>query len=199
MYSDRVADPALTGVGDASAEAAKCCPISTPRPSPTGARNWMLDGMRVVLQRKLASDLTATLDYGYGGVLDLSTARRDVALQDARRDTCVRTGTRVGEIQRQAARRQDPLDYFLSLDQRAGADAGGYVQRVGGAVRSLPEHFSAPAHSRNRLPARPHGCGGGCPQSSGPGICSRCMGQDGRTVYLVQSARSVRGGVAFTF
>jgi len=25
------------------------------------------------------------------------------------------------------------------------------------------------------------------------------MGTDGRTVYLVQSARSVRGGVAFTF
>jgi hypothetical protein len=25
------------------------------------------------------------------------------------------------------------------------------------------------------------------------------MGQDGRTVYLVQSARAVRGGIAFTF
>jgi hypothetical protein len=25
------------------------------------------------------------------------------------------------------------------------------------------------------------------------------IGQDGRTVYLVQAARSVRGGVAFTF
>jgi hypothetical protein len=25
------------------------------------------------------------------------------------------------------------------------------------------------------------------------------LGQDGRTVYLVQSARAVRGGVAFTF
>jgi hypothetical protein len=25
------------------------------------------------------------------------------------------------------------------------------------------------------------------------------MGQDGRTVYLVQSARAVRGGVAFNF
>jgi hypothetical protein len=25
------------------------------------------------------------------------------------------------------------------------------------------------------------------------------MGQDGHTVYLVQSARAVRGGVAFTF
>jgi len=25
------------------------------------------------------------------------------------------------------------------------------------------------------------------------------VGQDGRTLYLVQSARTVRGGVAFTF
>jgi hypothetical protein len=25
------------------------------------------------------------------------------------------------------------------------------------------------------------------------------LGQDGRTVYLVQSARSIRGGVAFSF
>jgi len=25
------------------------------------------------------------------------------------------------------------------------------------------------------------------------------LGQDGRTVYLVQSARAIRGGVAFTF
>ena len=39
-------------------------------------------GVRVVLQRKLFSDLTATLDYSYGGVLDLS--RPDVELQDAR-------------------------------------------------------------------------------------------------------------------
>ena len=44
--------------------------------------------MRVVLQRKLGPELTATLDYGYGGVLDLNNT--DVALQDARRDTYVR-------------------------------------------------------------------------------------------------------------
>jgi len=25
------------------------------------------------------------------------------------------------------------------------------------------------------------------------------MGQDGRTLYLVQSARAIRGGLAFTF
>ena len=43
MYSDRVADPALTGVGDASADGGQAlCPTSTPRRSPTGASNWML-------------------------------------------------------------------------------------------------------------------------------------------------------------
>ena len=38
-------------------------------------------GLRVVLQRKLDSDLTATLDYAYGGVLDLS--KPDVEIQNA--------------------------------------------------------------------------------------------------------------------
>ena len=88
MYSDRVADPALTGVGDASADGGEVLSDLYSEPSPTAESNWMLDGMRVVLQRKLASDLTATLDYGYGGVLDLTKA--DIALQDARRDTYAR-------------------------------------------------------------------------------------------------------------
>src|SRR5208283_312989 len=39
-------------------------------------------GVRVVLQRKLLSDLTATLDYAYGGVLDLT--RPDIQIEDAR-------------------------------------------------------------------------------------------------------------------
>src|SRR5258708_18727124 len=38
--------------------------------------------MRVVREGRVLSDLTATLDYAYGGVLDLS--RPDVQLQDAR-------------------------------------------------------------------------------------------------------------------
>ena len=172
MYSDRVADPALTGVGDASADSGDVLPDIYSETFTYRGKELDARGMRVVLQRKLASDLTATLDYGYGGVLDLS--KTDIALQDARRDSlCAEPSHRVGEIQRHAAGHQDALDYFLPLDQRAGADAGGYVQRVGGTVRSLSEHLPAPAHPRNRFPARPHGCGRGYTQSSGPGICSR--------------------------
>jgi len=56
-------------------------------------KNLDARGMRVVLQRQLSSDLTATLDYGYGGVLDVSQAdanHAQMALQDARRDSFVR-------------------------------------------------------------------------------------------------------------
>ena len=41
----------------------------------------MTRGLRVVLERKLASDLTATLDYANGGVLELG--KPNVPLQDA--------------------------------------------------------------------------------------------------------------------
>ena len=44
-------------------------------------RNLDTNGVRVVLQHKFASDLTATVDYAFGGVLDLS--RPDVPLPQA--------------------------------------------------------------------------------------------------------------------
>ena len=88
MYSDRVADPALTGVGDVASDSGEVLPDFYSGTFTYRGKDLDAQGMRVVLQRKLASDLTATLDYGYGGVLDLS--KSDIALQDARRDTYVR-------------------------------------------------------------------------------------------------------------
>ncbi|HEY6925830.1 MAG TPA: carboxypeptidase regulatory-like domain-containing protein, partial [Steroidobacteraceae bacterium] len=88
MYSDRVADPALTGVGDVSADGGEVLPDMYSQTFTYRGKDLDARGMRLVLQRKLASDLTATLDYGYGGVLDLS--KGEIALQDARRDTFVR-------------------------------------------------------------------------------------------------------------
>ena len=72
MYSDRVADPALTGVGDVSSDSGDVLPDVYSETFTYRGKELDAHGMRVVLQRKLASDLTATLDYGYGGVLDLS-------------------------------------------------------------------------------------------------------------------------------
>ena len=48
MYSDRVADPALTGVGDASSDSGDVLPDVSPRPLPTGERTgraWNAGGV----------------------------------------------------------------------------------------------------------------------------------------------------------
>ena len=83
FYSDSIADPVLTGVGEArSAESGEVLPDVYSGTFSYQGNDFATRGMRVVLQRKLLSDLTATLDYAYGGVLDLS--HPDVELQDAR-------------------------------------------------------------------------------------------------------------------
>ncbi len=81
VFSDRVADTALLGTGEVTAAGGFLLPdIYSGTFTYTGGT---LDtpGVRVVLERKFCSDLTATLDYAYGGVLDL--AKPDVELQQA--------------------------------------------------------------------------------------------------------------------
>ncbi len=53
MYSDRVADPALTGVGDASAEVGEVLPDLYSETFTYRGKELDTHGMRVVLQRKL--------------------------------------------------------------------------------------------------------------------------------------------------
>ena len=89
VYSDRVADPALTGVGDASSEAGEVLPDLYSETFTYRGKGLDARGMRVVLQRKLASrpDRDAGLRIRRSA---RSEQHRDVALQDARRDTYVR-------------------------------------------------------------------------------------------------------------
>src|SRR5271165_1905796 len=70
-FRDRIKDPALTGVGDFEIDNGDVLPdvYSGTFSYNGGALN--AQGVRVVLQRKFSSELTATLDYGYGGVLEL--------------------------------------------------------------------------------------------------------------------------------
>jgi carboxypeptidase family protein len=197
MYFDRVADPALTGVGDASADGGDVLPDIYSETFTYRGKELDARGMRVVLQRKLASDLTATLDYGYGGVLDLSKA--DVALQDARRDTYVRdrhtasakfSGTLPGAKTRWIASYRwisgqalTPVDMFNQSAGQSDPYLNIFIRQPIPGTGFLPGHMDAVVDVRNLLA-----------QGYVP-----VMGQDGRTVYLVQSARTVRGGVAFTF
>jgi carboxypeptidase family protein len=197
MYSDRVADPALTGVGDTSADGGDALPDIYSETFTYRGKELDARGMRVVLERKLASDLTATLDYGYGGVLDLS--RTDVALQDARRDTYVRdrhtasakfSGTLPGAKTRWIASYRwisgqalTPVDMFNQSAGQSDPYLNIFIRQPIPGTGFLLGHMDAVVDIRNLLA-----------QGYVP-----VMGQDGRTVYLVQSARTVRGGVAFTF
>jgi Carboxypeptidase regulatory-like domain len=197
MYSDRVSDPALTGVGDVSGEGGEVLPDFYSGTFTYQGKDLDAKGMRIVLQRKLASDLTATLDYGYGGVLDLS--KSDVALQDARRDSFVRnrhtasaklSGTLPG-LKTQwitsyrwiSGQALTPVDMFNESAGQSDPYLNIILRQPIPGTGFLPGHMDAVVDVRNLLA-----------QGYVP-----VMGQDGRTVYLVQSDRTVRGGVAFTF
>jgi hypothetical protein len=197
MYTDRVADPALTGVGDTSADGGDVLPDIYSDTFTYRGKELDAHGMRVVLERKLASDLTATLDYGYGGVLDLT--KSDVALQDARRDSYVRdrhtaaaklsgtlpaTHTRwITSYRWISGQALTPVDMFNQSAGQSDPYFSLFIRQPIPGTGFLPGHMDAVVDIRNLLA-----------QGYVP-----VMGQDGRTVYLVQSARTVRGGVAFTF
>jgi len=153
-------------------------------------------GMRVVLQRKLYSDLTATLDYSYGGVLDLS--RPDVQLQDAREwiraeqrhavaakfsGALPKAKTRwIASYRYTGGRTLTPVDLFNTSAGQADPYLNLFIRQPIPAS-FLAGHMEVLVDLRNLLA-----------QGYVP-----VMGRDGRTLYLVQSARSVRGGVAFSF
>ena len=196
FYADSLTDPVLTGVGEMTAESGEVLPDVYSGTFSYQGNNYATRGMRVVLQRKLLSDLTATLDYAYGSVLDLS--RPDVQLQDARQwirgeqrqavaakfsGSVPKVNTRwIASYRYTGGRTLTPVDLF---DTSAG-QADPYLNlciRQPIPASLLARHVEILIDLRNLLA-----------QGYVP-----VMGRDGRTLYLVQSARSMRGGVAFTF
>jgi hypothetical protein len=196
FYSDRIIDPMLTGVGEMSAESGDVLPDIYSGTFSYQGNDFSSSGMRVVLQRKLLSDLTATLDYAYGGVLDLS--RPDVQLQDARdwihseRRQAVaakfsgmvpKSKTRwIASYRYAGGRTLTPVDEFNT----SAGESGPYLNFC--IRQPIPANFMA-GHMELLVDLRNLMAQGYVP----------VMGQDGHTVYLVQSARSVRGGLAFSF
>ena len=126
-------------------------------------------------------------------------SKSDVALQDARRDTDVRNATphrrsSAGHCRASRLTGRPPIAWIsgqaLTPVDMFNESAGQCVpisQHSPAATHPrtgfLPGHMDAVIDVRNLLA-----------QGYVP-----VMGQDGRTVYLVQSARTVRGGVALRF
>lgn len=197
VFSDRVGNTVLTGTGDVSAASGFLLPDASSGTFSYTGRTLDTNGMRVVLQRKVSADLTATLDYAFGGVLDLT--RPDVSLQEApqwistqRRHalaaklsgTVPRTHTHwIASYRWINGPALTPVDMFNASPGQSDPYLNLFIRQPIPNMGFLPGHMEAIIDVRNLLA-----------QGYVP-----VLGQDGQTVYLVQSARAVRGGVSFSF
>ena len=197
LFSDQVSNTVLTGVGEVTSGSGELLPDVASGTFSYQGKDLDTQGVRVVLQRKLRSDLTATVDYGYGGVLDLPGT--DVELHDARGAmTIARRHAVAGKLSGRlphaktqwaasygwtSGQALTPVDLFNASAGQSDPFLNLYVRQPLPGFAFLPVHMEAMLDLRNLLA-----------QGYVP-----VMGQDGRTVYLVQSARAIRGGLAFVF
>jgi hypothetical protein len=197
VFSDRVENTALLGTGEVTAAGGFLLPDSYSGTFTYAGGTLEAHGLRLVLERKLRSDLTATLDYACGDVLDL--AKPDVEIQNAgqfistqRRQAVAakfsgsipRTHTRwIASYRWVNGSALTPVDMFNASPGQSDAFLNLFVRQPIPTMGFLPAHMEALIDLRNLLA-----------QGYVP-----VMGQDGQTVYFVQSARSVRGGVTITF
>jgi len=197
FYSDRLSDPALTGVGEFSSSTGDVLPDVYSGTFTYEGRNLDTHGVRLVLERKLTSDVTATANYSYGGVLDLnggtatlenvreqSVTRNRHVLSGKLNGTAPHTKTRwIASYGWTSGRALTPVDMFNASAGQADPFLDVFFKQPVRCGRSLAGHMDVVVEIRNLLA-----------QGYVP-----VFGQDGRTVYLVQSARAVRGGLAFNF
>lgn len=196
-YFDRVGDPALTGVGDTSGLDGYALSDPYSGTFTYRGRNFETNGMRLVLQHRIASDLIATLAYEYGGVLDLE--KSNVALQDVQANTstvhrqsilakasgtlsCTKTQW-IASYRWMDGNSLTPVDWFNASPGQADPYFNFFIRQPIPGTGFIPGHIEALIDLRNLLA-----------QGYVP-----VMGADGRTIYLVQSARTVRGGITFNF
>jgi carboxypeptidase family protein len=197
VFSDRVDNTALIGTGAVTAAGGFLLPDVYSGTFTYAGDTLNSRGLRVVLERKFCADLTATLDYAYGGVLDL--AKPDVELQDAQQwittqrrhalaaklsGTVARTHTRwIASYRWVDGSALTPVDMFNASPGQSDPFLNLFIRQRIPSLGFLPSHMEALIDLRNLLA-----------QGYVP-----VMGQDGQTVYLVQSARSIRGGVSISF
>jgi hypothetical protein len=196
-FRDRVDNTALLGTGEVTAATGSLLPDIYSGTFTYAGDRLNARGLRVVLERKLRSDLTATLDYAYGDVLDLS--KPDVEIDAARQWISTQRRQAVaaklsGTLQRTHSRwiasyrwingqALTPVDMFNASPGQSDPFLNVFIRQPIPTMGFLPAHMDATIDVRNLLA-----------QGYVP-----VMGQDGQTIYFVQSARSVRGGVSISF
>ena len=199
FYFDRASNLALTGVGDVSSMASDVIPDFTSDTFTFNGGNLDTHGVRVLVSHKFAPELTALLDYAYGGAVaapdwdspaSWSDLRDRLQVENAHQVTAKlnglipSTGMRwVASYKWTSSNAVTPVDLFNASPGQADPYFSIVIRQPIPGGSFLPGHIEALVDVRNLLAQgyRPF------------------FSPDGRTLYLVQSARAVRGGLAFTF
>jgi len=196
-FSDSIHNPALTGIGEMNALDGGVLPdVYSGTFAYTGAE-LKTNGLRAVVERNFSDRIVGTVTYAYGGVLDLqgenvSWEQVRALMQTARRHAV--TGKLSGSLPGSKTRwitsykwlsgsALTPVDMFDASPGQADPYLNIFIRQPIPYSGSLPGQMEMLVDVRNLLA-----------QGYVP-----VVGQDGETVYLVQSARSIRGGISFTF
>jgi len=196
-FHDHIRNTALTGIGDIDGESGEALPDVYSGTFSYNGGNLATQGMRFVVQRQMQNGLTATFNYAFGGVLELGDD--GVNLRDARSAIEVRnrhsvSGKLSGTMPRaktqwitsykwMSGSSLTPVDMFNSGPGQTDAYLNVFIRQPLPSTNFMPGKMEALVDVRNLLA-----------QGYRP-----VVGPDGQTVYLVQAARSIRGGVAFVF
>lgn len=195
LYDDNIADTALTGIGTVSGASGDFLPDVYAGTFTYNGGDLRTDGWRLVAERKLAGSLSGTLVYSYGGVLALADSH--ASLEAARFVTerrhavtgkifgrAPRTGTRwLASYRWTSGPALTPVDLFDVSPGQSDPYLNIFLRQPLPELGFLPGEVEALVDVRNLLA-----------QGYEP-----VVGQDGRTVYLVQAPRALRAGLAFSF
>jgi len=199
VFFDRVSNLALTGSGDVSSIASDVIPDVSSDTFTFNGGNLETHGFRLVAEHTFSRELTALLDYAYGGAVSApdwnstgswADLREALRVDDAHSVTAKlnglipESGTRwVASYKFTSSNAVTPVDLFNASPGHADPYFSFVIRQPIPGGSFIPGHIEAVLNVRNLLAQgyRPF------------------LSPDGRTLYLVQAARAVRGGLAFTF
>ncbi len=196
-YRDLIDNPVITGIADQYWGVGDVLPDIYGGTFNYNGGELDTSGLRLVYQRKLTDRISATLDYASGGVLALPEGT--VSLKDARAmmktekrqalaakvsGTVPGSNTRwITSYRWTSGDALTPVDIFNLSPGQTDPFLNVFIRQPIPSRRFIPAGMEALVDVRNLLA-----------QGYRP-----VVGSDGQTVYLVQTARSIRGGVSFTF
>ncbi len=196
-YADLLRNAVLTGAGDPSGYSDNVLPDVYSGTFSYSYPGLSTTGTRFVVEQKISGDLTVTADYSTGGVISSQTSSgtwqdlpsmlttdRQHSLGAKVAGYIPATKTRwVTSYRWTSGNALLPVDSFNASPGQMDPYFSIFIRQPLPGTSLVPGKMEAVIDLRNLLA-----------QGYVP-----IMGQDGHTVYLVQSARTLRGGLAFTF